>query len=140
MRLSVVALFAAALLVTAACGKDETPRPPRSANPKPSQPEPEPEPAPLPVEAPEAPSGSGRPIEIVLESTPPGAAVSVDGLAIGTTPTLWVGSHDGRTHEFVFKLAGHSDSIYRFIPIQNGVVHGTLMPAPAKTGQRKSNR
>lgn len=68
----------------------------------------------------------GRAIELVLRSTPPGAIAAIDGIPIGPTPNVWQGSTDGRPREFTFVLPGYSIARYRFIPMQSGVVHGTL--------------
>jgi hypothetical protein len=70
----------------------------------------------------------GRPIDVILRSTPPGAMVSVDGASLGPTPTHWAGLADGREHEFVFVLRGHAVARYRFVPITSGVIHATLEP------------
>jgi hypothetical protein len=67
-----------------------------------------------------------RHLEVLLRSTPPGALASVDGVAIGATPTLWEGEFTGREREFTFALAGHRVARYRFVPLNNGVVHGRL--------------
>jgi hypothetical protein len=68
----------------------------------------------------------GRPIELVLRSTPPGAIAAIDGIPIGPTPNIWQGSTDGKPREFTFVLPGYAIARYRFIPMQSGVVHGTL--------------
>jgi hypothetical protein len=68
----------------------------------------------------------GRPIEIVLRSSPPGAVAAVDGVALGPTPSLWEGVADGSPREFTFVLPGYAIARYRFVPTQGGVVHGTL--------------
>lgn len=68
----------------------------------------------------------GRPIELVLRSTPPGAVAAIDGMPIGPTPTVWQGATDGRPREFTFVLPGYAIARYKFIPMQSGVVHGTL--------------
>ena len=68
----------------------------------------------------------GKPIELVLRSTPPGAVAAVDGVAVGPTPALWEGTADGRARDFTFVLPGHSIARYKFVPTQSGVVHGTL--------------
>jgi hypothetical protein len=67
-----------------------------------------------------------RPIELILRSTPAGAIAAVDGVAVGPTPAVWQGSTDGRAREFTFVLPGYAIARYRFIPMQSGVVHGTL--------------
>ena len=68
----------------------------------------------------------GRVIELVLRSSPSGAVAAIDGIPIGPTPTVWEGSTDGRPREFTFVLPGYAIARYRFIPMQSGVVHGTL--------------
>ena len=68
----------------------------------------------------------GRPIDITLRSTPSGAQVAVDGAVIGNTPAYWMGTADGREHEFVFTMRGYAIARYRFVPLVSGVVHGRL--------------
>ncbi len=83
----------------------------------------------------------GRPIEIVLRSSPPGAVAAVDGVTIGPTPSLWQGMADASAREFTFALPGYAIARYRFVPTRSGIVHATLepiklpetkMPQPAK--------
>lgn len=74
----------------------------------------------------EARPRKSRPIELILRSTPAGAIAAVDGVPVGPTPAVWEGSTDGRPREFTFVLPGYSIARYRFIPMQSGVVHGTL--------------
>ena len=71
---------------------------------------------------------TGRPIDVTLRSTPPGAEVAVDGAYLGTTPTYWPGQADGREHEFTFTLPGHAIARYRFVPVTSGVIHARLEP------------
>jgi hypothetical protein len=71
---------------------------------------------------------SRRILEILLRSTPPGATAIVDGRVIGTTPTYWEGEFTGHEREFTFVLPGHTLARYRFVPIQNGIVHARLTP------------
>jgi hypothetical protein len=73
----------------------------------------------------------GRPIEIILRSSPPGAVVAVDGLAIGPTPSIWKGFADASAHEFSFVLPGYAVARYRFVPTRSGFVHGQLEPIKA---------
>ncbi len=75
-----------------------------------------------------SPSRQGRPIDVTLRSTPPGAQVAVDGTVIGNTPSFWSGTADGREHEFVFTMRGYAIARYRFVPIASGVIHGRLDP------------
>jgi hypothetical protein len=67
-----------------------------------------------------------RPIDVTLQSTPPGAQVLVDGVLVGTTPTFWNGEADGREHEFVFMRRDHTTARYRFVPVTSGVIHARL--------------
>jgi hypothetical protein len=78
------------------------------------------------VQAQPQPTRAGRPIDVTLRSTPPGAQVAVDGTVIGNTPSFWNGMADGREHEFVFTMRGHAIARYRFVPITSGVIHGRL--------------
>src|SRR5207245_11179453 len=77
---------------------------------------------------PTGPARPGHPIDITLRSTPSQAQAFVDGLLVGTTPTYWAGTADGREHEFTFTLAGYEIARYRFVPITSGVIHGRLTP------------
>ena len=69
----------------------------------------------------------GRPIEIILRSSPPGAQVSVDGSLLGPTPQLWVGE-TGAEHEFTFTAPDYAMARYRFRPITTGILHARLEP------------
>ena len=73
-------------------------------------------------------AGPGRPIDVTLRSSPPGAQVAVDGTVIGNTPSFWSGNADGREHEFVFTMRGYAIARYRFVPVTSGVIHGRLDP------------
>jgi len=79
-----------------------------------------------PAAQPRQPARVGRPIDITLRSSPPGAQVAVDGTVIGNTPAYWSGVADGREHEFVFTMRAHAIARYRFVPIASGVIHGRL--------------
>jgi hypothetical protein len=79
-----------------------------------------------PVPAQPALVREGKPIDITLRSTPPGAQVAVDGSVLGTTPAFWPGKADGREHEFVFTMHGYAIARYRFVPVASGVIHGRL--------------
>jgi hypothetical protein len=65
--------------------------------------------------------------QILLRSSPTGAMAAVDGVRLGPTPVLWEGLLDGQPREFTFVMAGHALARYRFVPITNGIVHGTLV-------------
>jgi hypothetical protein len=75
---------------------------------------------------PASPNRNGKPIDVVLRSTPTGASAAVDGIVIGTTPAYWNGNADGREHEFTFVLPGHAIARYRFVPITSGTIHARL--------------
>lgn len=77
---------------------------------------------------PTTPRRAGRPIEITLRSQPPQADVQVDGVPLGKTPAFWMGEANGKEHTFTFALRGHGTAMYRFVPVQSGVVHGRLLP------------
>jgi PEGA domain len=79
-----------------------------------------------PVQNAPQPSRPGRPIDVTLRSSPPGAQVAVDGAVLGHTPAYWSGMADGREHEFVFTMRGYAIARYRFVPIASGVIHGHL--------------
>lgn len=78
-------------------------------------------PPPIPRDA----KRTGRPIEIVLRSSPPHSLVAVDGVQLGITPQVWAGT-TGSEHEFTFVLKQHAVARYRFVPITSGVVHARL--------------
>jgi hypothetical protein len=65
-------------------------------------------------------------VQLLLASTPSGAIAAVDGKVIGRTPVYWEGEFTGRDREFTFVLPGYAIARYRFVPIQNGHVHGRL--------------
>ena len=67
----------------------------------------------------------GRPIEIMLRSTPASSMVAVDGKQLGITPQVWEGTTGGE-HEFTFVLKDHAVARYRFVPVASGVVHARL--------------
>ncbi|NVB78000.1 MAG: PEGA domain-containing protein [Kofleriaceae bacterium] len=80
------------------------------------------------VQQQQQPNRPGRPIDVTLRSTPPGAQVAVDGVVIGNTPAYWSGMADGREHQFLFTLRGHGIARYRFVPVSSGVIHARLEP------------
>ena len=76
---------------------------------------------------PPRPGSHGKPIDVVLKSSPSGAMAAVDGVQIGPTPTYWNnGAADGHEHEFTFVLRGYAAARYRFVPIASGVIHARL--------------
>ena len=50
---------------------------------------------------------------VVLESTPPGAAVEIEGRAAGTTPLTLATLPPGKPVQIVFKKAGYQDAVAR---------------------------
>jgi hypothetical protein len=134
-----------AFAVVAGCGqKDESPQPAaKPATSTENQPAPAdaatpPSPPPAvgahldpseiqyrPSIAPRAHSNAPK-IKLVLRSTPSGASASIDGKAIGITPTYYEMPVDGRSHDFTFSKEGYSVARYRFVATHGGVVHGTL--------------
>lgn len=84
-----------------------------------------------------APRPSGRagtrdrkPVQLLLRSSPGGAFAAVDGYAVGPTPVVWEGDANGGSHDFTFRLPGHSVARYRFVPLTDGIVHATLARIP----------
>jgi hypothetical protein len=69
----------------------------------------------------------GRPIEIVLRSSPVPARVSVDGTPLGNTPQVWLGE-TGTEHEFAFQAPGYALTRLRFTPVASGLLHPRLDP------------
>jgi hypothetical protein len=72
------------------------------------------------------PEPKGKPVELLLRSSPPGAIASVAGEPNGSTPVLWRGTAEGQALDVTFVLPGYATARYRFVPVQNGEVHGTL--------------
>ncbi len=77
------------------------------------------------------PRPRGREIQVVIESKPSGAAVSIDGQLLGQTPLSHLTVGDGRQHVFSFRLAGHEDTRVSMLLLRDGVVTGVLKPLPA---------
>jgi hypothetical protein len=86
-----------------------------------------------PVQPQPQPARQGKPIDVTLRSTPPGAQVAVDGTVLGNTPSFWNGMADGREHEFVFTMRGYAIARYRFVPVASGVIHARLDPIHEET-------
>jgi len=82
-----------------------------------------------PVAAPgEPPRPRGREIQLVIESRPTGALVSMDGKPIGKAPMGYFTIGDGREHDFHFTLSGHDDALVKMLLLRDGVVTGILTP------------
>lgn len=126
------------LVVVAACGGGNDHGPPKPVVPQ-DAPAPRVAPDPQPVHTdpdphrPPVGHREGKPIDIILRSSPQAANAAVDGVPLGTTPTYWSGTADGREHEFTFVLPGHAVARYRFVPITSGVVHARLEPISEET-------
>jgi serine/threonine-protein kinase len=75
-------------------------------------------PAPPPTPPPAAPPQAAAPaaIEARLESTPQGALVTVDGVAIGTTPMTWRTAPGARPATLTFSLDGYKPEVIRALP------------------------
>jgi hypothetical protein len=71
-----------------------------------------PAPAPVHAAAPAAPST----VEVVLDSSPEGASVEADGIAIGTTPMKWQVAPSGDPRTLTFKLAGYRQEVVKTVP------------------------
>lgn len=67
----------------------------------------------------------GKPLDITLRSSPPGAMAAIDGVQIGRTPTFAT-VLSGAEHDFTFVLDGYALARYRFVPIQSGIVHAQM--------------
>lgn len=70
---------------------------------------------------------AGRPIDILLRSSPVPAKVSVDGTPVGVTPQVWIGE-TGALHTFVFEAPGYAEAKFQFVPVSSGVLHPRLDP------------
>jgi len=88
----------------------------------------------VPVAAEPVPVRERKVVLVSLESTPTGAIALVDGVMIGNTPTHWQGEANGCVHEFRFELPGYKTPRYRFVPVQDGFVHGKLERIPEGDG------
>lgn len=69
----------------------------------------------------------GKPLDITLRSSPPGAMAAIDGAQIGRTPTFATVT-SGSEHDFTFVLDGYALARYRFVPIKSGLVHAQMEP------------
>lgn len=84
-------------------------------------------PAEVPPTAKPMPRRPGRPIEIILRSTPGEAEAWVDGTYLGITPQVWSGE-TGAPHTFMFQKPGYAMAQYRFVPVTTGILHPRLEP------------
>jgi len=81
-----------------------------------------PAPAPVHPAAPAAPST----VEVVLDSSPEGASVEADGIAIGTTPMKWQVAPNGDPRTLTFKLAGYRQEVVKTVPASGLRLRPTL--------------
>jgi hypothetical protein len=95
-----------------------------------------PSPPPVPASArPSLPAPSPAPatVEILLQSTPPGASVFVGDVLVGITPTAYRTAGGSEPVEFVFRLPDLPPERVRALPAPGLVVSATLAaPAPGK--------
>jgi eukaryotic-like serine/threonine-protein kinase len=79
-------------------------------------------PAPTPAPpAPAPPPAATRPaapatVEVTLDSSPEGASVDADGIAIGTTPMKWQVEPAGNPRTLTFKLSGYREEVVKTVP------------------------
>jgi hypothetical protein len=119
------------MLALVACSSSEDSAPTKNERPAPPAPDAAVAVAEPLVVVPDAPSPGTRTrerrvIQIMLASSPSGAVAKVDGAVVGKTPTYWEGDFTGRERVFTFEIPGYTTAMYRFVPIQNGFVHGKL--------------
>jgi serine/threonine-protein kinase len=106
-----------------------------------------PPPAPAPAPTPAAPALAAAPtpappapapaapttVDVALASNPPGALVTADGVAIGTTPSTWKAPEGGAPVTFSFSLDGYKREVIKAVP-----AHGLrLSPSLSKAAARK---
>ncbi|MCE9578005.1 MAG: hypothetical protein K8W52_33040 [Deltaproteobacteria bacterium] len=146
--MSAVPRHVLAVLAISACGGGAAPAsaPPAEvidAAPAVIDAAPAPAPAPAPDDDGPDPQPGARPavrghrtLELLLQSTPPGALAAVDGVIIGATPTYWQGEFTGGQREFTFIRPGYAIARYQFVPVVNGIVHGRLQLISAEAAGR----
>jgi len=84
--------------------------------------------------APSPPAGPAT-VEVVLESDPPGALVTADGVAIGTTPTAWRAPEGSAPVTLSFALDGYKREVIKAVPS-----HGLrLAPTLKKASTHRSS-
>jgi len=127
-----VGAFLGAFLLWAACGGEKKGAGAPGAEPAAPPTVASPTVLPVPVlPAPPAHTATQRTrLHLSLRSTPAGAATSIDGRLVGTTPVRWEMDDDGRQHEFSFTLPGYVPWRLKFSPSQDGVVHASMQAVP----------
>jgi len=146
--MSAVPRYVLAVLAITACGGSAAPasEPPAAvidAAPPAIDAAPTPAPAPVTGDDGPDPQPGARPavrghrmLELLLQSTPPGALAAVDGVIVGATPTYWQGEFTGEQREFTFIRPGYAIARYQFVPVVNGIVHGRLQLISAEAAGR----
>jgi serine/threonine-protein kinase len=86
-------------------------------------------PAPAPAPAPST-------IDLPLESEPPGATVTVDGVVVGTTPSIYRARRSAEPTEFAFALDGYRRESVQAIAAPGLVLRVKLRKAPRAPAAR----
>jgi serine/threonine-protein kinase len=97
-------------------------------------------PGPAPVVAPAAPAAPAVPatVEVVLESSPDGALVTADGVAIGTTPMKWQVVPTGKPRTLAFTLAGYRREVVDALPAAGLRLRPTLEAVERRRSRHRS--
>ena len=144
LRVGAVAAVLAAVAVVVVLRRGPSPAP----NPSPQTPAVAvtapvaPVPAAAPVAAvPAAPTAPAAPavpapVEVVLDSSPEGALVSADGVAIGTTPMKWQVVPTGKTRTLAFALPGYRREVVDALPAEGLRLRPTLEPVARRRSAR----
>jgi hypothetical protein len=136
LGVGVVAIGVAAAVAVVALRRAPAPASaPPPASPVVSAPSP---PAPLPA-AVSPPSVAAAPaaVEVVLDSSPEGALVSAEGVAIGTTPMKWQVAPTANPRTLTFKLAGYRSEVMQAVPAAGLRLRPTLERQSARRSHAK---
>jgi len=138
VRIGAVAAVLAAVAVVVALrrGPAPTPSPPPVAVTVPVAPAP----AVAAAAAPTAPAVPAVPatVEVVLESSPDGALVTADGVAIGTTPMKWQVVPTGKPRTLAFTLAGYRRELVDALPAAGLRLRPTLEAVERRRSRHRS--
>jgi len=141
LRVGAVAVVLAAVAVIVVLRRGPSP----ASNPSPQPPAVAvtapvaPVPAAAPVAAvPAAPAAPAvpAPVEVVLDSSPEGALVSADGVAIGMTPMKWQVVPTGKPRTLAFALAGYRREVVDALPAEGLRLRPTLEPVARRRSAR----
>ncbi|HXU04078.1 MAG TPA: serine/threonine-protein kinase [Polyangia bacterium] len=77
-------------------------------------------------------------VEIVVDSTPEGAMVDADGIAIGTTPMKWQVVPAGKPRTLTFKLRGYRSEVVDAVPAPGLRLRPTLEPVERHRSRHRS--